>query len=357
MQISLRSGAGKTIGRAPSTRPLFGLLGVTFLLFFLTAHSNLASAAGWRDAPVIPMLSKAEKQRLLFDIDSGKRKGMDPAIFAKVGDSNTAGRRNLFGLGCRQSVGMPADLRATYRKYLARPLANPRAIPECRLGNSFSRVPMSAQSGTLSDWSAQTSAKLSLYPGVFWSPPPGCTPERSPLQCEIDAIRPRYALVMAGTNDVGYYLTAGQAPAAFVERGMELIVNQARQRGVVPVLSTIPPIQTVLDPGAQAAFDLNVSLVNERIWKLAKRQKVPMINLWRALNEPAMINQGMSDDGLHLRIYPGSPPVPEAQLGDLIFANSVNFTAPALRYGANRRNMVLLRTLARLDSIVNRAGR
>jgi hypothetical protein len=64
-----------------------------------------------------------------------------------------------------------------------------------------------------------------------------------------------------------------------------------------------------------------------------------MINLWRALHRPSMINWGLRD-GTHLNVAPdGVLGMPCAPLG---------CGEQALRYGSNLRNLITLRTLQRL---------
>lgn len=41
------------------------------------------------------------------------------------------------------------------------------------------------------------------------------------------------------------------------------------------------------------------------------------------------------------------------QPGTSTFADSVDFTPAGLRYGANRRNLIWLKTLARLDRVTD----
>jgi hypothetical protein len=72
--------------------------------------------------------------------------------------------------------------------------------------------------------------------------------------------------------------------------------------------------------------------------------KVPLINLFRAMTGPEMENQGLASDQLHLGVF-GGESSPD------MLANSAILTPEALVYGANRRQLVWLQTLKRLDSI------
>ena len=75
-----------------------------------------------------------------------------------------------------------------------------------------------------------------------------------------------------------------------------------------------------------------------------------MINLWRMLDSPAMINRGMSNDGLHMSVAGANGEMINGP-GPTTMADSVRFDRSSLRYGANRRNLVWLKTLALLDKI------
>lgn len=55
------------------------------------------------------------------------------------------------------------------------------------------------------------------------------------IQCEYDQINPRTALIMVGTNDPAEWATSG-----FSQHNIETIVKYTLDRGIVPVLFTIP---------------------------------------------------------------------------------------------------------------------
>ena len=289
----------------------------------------------WKDLPVVPVLSGELKERFHEDVAKADQRGMRAGVFAKVGDSNTEFRTALYGLACRRArLPEGSGLRAVIRRYNRVKLPNQRALPGCHPSTSFSRRSAAVRPATVAGWSTTRPTKFA-DPGRFADPgmPADCPLRGTPLECEIRKIRPRYALILTGTNDVFVDRAFGLNPGADAGRRLERVVRAVRRRGVIPVLSTLPPNTSFR--GAPAAIDRS----NQAIAETARRQSVPLINLWRALTGPGMVNDGLADDGVHLR----SAPRPRT------FAGSVDFRPEALRYGANRRNLVWLQTLAALD--------
>lgn len=147
---------------------------------------------------------------------------------------------------------------------------------------------------------------------------------------------------MTGTNDIGLDRLFGTTPGRFTEESIRALLAEVRWLGSVPVLSTLPPA-----PSAMNRKNV-VDPYNLRIARLAKETKTPLINLWRALARPSMHNQGMDPGGLHLGTHTDRNSAiltPEKNT----YRESVDFRPEALRFGANRRNLVWLQTLARLD--------
>jgi lysophospholipase L1-like esterase len=84
------------------------------------------------------------------------------------------------------------------------------------------------------------------------------------LAALLDRYRPQAVVLMIGTNDVG----AGRAVEAYAA-DVEKAVGLMQERGVVPVLSTIPP--HVGRPDLARAY-------NEALRKLAKGKSLPLID-------------------------------------------------------------------------------
>jgi hypothetical protein len=141
----------------------------------------------------------------------------------------------------------------------------------------------------------------------------------SPLEREVTTVSPRYAVVMFGTNDVDY--------RRIDQFGSDLwtIVDDLIARGVIPLMSTIPPIDRRPEPAAR------VPLFNVVVRALAEGRQVPLVDLHRAL--AVLPDHGLRDDGVH-------PNVPSS-LG------ACNFTAAGLRWGYDQRNLLTLDSLDR----------
>ena len=322
------------------------LLLAGLVLFFLPAASGAVPA--WQSAPVIPSLSNGDQARLKDRVAAGERTGLRSGVFAKVGDSNTEFSPDLYGLACRKPTGLSAALRGTLATYSRVRLPNARALPGCRPWTSFSRRSSAAQAGVHSTWPL-TPVK-DLPDESYWAKPPGCPLKGTPLSCEIDATMPRYAMVMLGTNDIGMDIAFGIQPGSRIVSRLGGVVRALLARKVVPVLSTIPPIIRP-DGTRQGEVTAGVARSNAGIFELARKWHLPMINLWRALKEPSMIDLGLAGDGLHLSVAGAGGEMVGVQPGTSTFADSVDFTAAGLRYGANRRNLIWLKTLARLDRV------
>jgi len=239
---------------------------------------------GHRHSPITVEIA----QRLAAIADAGPRQA--DHVFAKLGDSITESASFL-----RCFAGDDADLGDHAALY--------ETVGYFRAGDAggvtpFERASLAAVSG----WAARG--------------PLGGDP--TPLDRELSAIAPRYAVVMFGSNDAGYR-SADQF-------GSDLwtIVDTLIARGVVPVLSTIPPIDN------DAAADARVPTFNRVIRALAQGRQIPLVDFHREL-EP-LADHGLFRDGLH----PSTSP-----LGACVL------TAQGLQSGYNIRNLLTLEALDR----------
>jgi len=172
----------------------------------------------------------------------------------------------------------------------------------------------------------------------MWTPDPSCPATVTLVTCELSQVSPRYSLISTGTNDESFQLGTG---AAAVERISDIIAEVRRNRSV-PVLLTIPPR---LDLSSDTRHWQFAVAMNQAIVKAATQNRVPLLNVWRALATTRMKNFGMEPGGLHLQTFRGYS-APDA------LQNSVNFRSAPLTYGNNRRNLLILQLLKRLDGQV-----
>lgn len=311
----------------------------------LAFASPMAHAAlpAWVQAPVVPVIGPKVQKNLRSLITAGNGLGMRAGVFAKVGDSNTDFAPNLYGLACER-VALGKKLMETRKRYNRVALPNPQALPDCSPWTSFSRRSVAARGGAYSTWPL---VPIEDLPDEgYWRKPPDCELTETPLGCEIRTIRPRYALVMMGSNDLKLDYSSGIKPGSLAFARIGALAKYLMDRGVVPVLLSIPP---VVEPEAAVAYEWGVFRTNAAIFRLSRLLRLPFVNFWRALAEPTTVNRGLADDGLHLNLFGADGARIDTVPGPTTFADSVNFTREGLRYGANRRNLIWLKTLAVLD--------
>ncbi|MDH5509953.1 MAG: SGNH/GDSL hydrolase family protein [Nitrospinota bacterium] len=249
-------------------------------------------------APVIPDLDNDMIKSAAEIYRRGASRGMRPDVFAKMGDSITAYPPFLFPIGDgKYDVDRHWRLLPVIDKFSMRKLEGGK--------NSFNR---DSYAGVRA-WGAEHALDVSL------SPCPGITP----VECEIKTIKPAFAIVMFGTNNVDRNYDE------FVVDIEKIIVILIRE-GVVPILSTIPDAPWTKKAAAEA------HMANRVILEIAIRHKIPALNYWRALQD--LPNKGISYDGVHPSVAPEGSGV---------------FTEKALRYGHNVRSFTFLQTLGKLS--------
>jgi lysophospholipase L1-like esterase len=124
---------------------------------------------------------------------------------------------------------------------------------------------------------------------------------------------------MIGTNDVNAGMDGGTYRA-----NLEAIVQISIDRGVIPVLSTIP--DNLRSPELQP----RVGEFNAIIASVAGAYGIPLWNYWQALQD--LPNKGLSGDGYHPSVDPAT-------------GEAAVFTADGLRYGFTVRNLTGLMVL------------
>ena len=156
--------------------------------------------------------------------------------------------------------------------------------------------------------------------------------EPSPLQAEIDVVKPRFALVHYGTNDMhqkGTYVSAAQD----FSRNMSRLLSQLTQQGIVPIVTSITPRDD--HPEANGW----IPMFNHSLRALAQYHKVPYLNIHSAIL--SLPNRGRAADKLHGNVY---------RQGSV--ARPCFFGEEALRYTYNVRNLLTIRLLDQLLRLV-----
>jgi uncharacterized protein YraI len=229
----------------------------------------------------------------------GQSKGNRANTFSKVGDSITYSWAYLYPLASNYSL-------ADY-DYLS-PALGFFSGPNGRGENCFGASPIAAYPGwTTRDLLTPGGAKTGA-----------CGPGETPLECEYRTAQPSVAVIMLGTNDVAQNMSLDTFRA-----NLQRIVDISISRGVIPVLSTIPPFP-VLDGNARA--------FNEVIIATARANDIPLWDFYSSIN--GLPNRGLSPDGVHPSEAPDN--------------HDAYFDAEHLQYGFTVRNLGTLQILYEL---------
>lgn len=283
-------------------------------------------------ASAVPRLDGATKRKAKATLRRGSTLGARANVFAKVGDSISESPAFFQELGCSlRSRSIGSGLRSAVSYFTARPLRGRSS--DCRQVNSFSRNSAATFRFTVSGWA--------LQPGG--SADPSCHAGETPLGCEIRLDRPAYAVILFGTNDVTVAQAFQSDPLPEYIANMGEIVSRTLRRGVVPILTTVPPRT---ETGAESLTEE----LNAGLYQLASERHVPLIDLWRALDP--LPNLGLSADDVHPSLYGG--PGCTALCDPKACAprcQSANFRPAGLRYGYNVRNLITLKMLRRLSAL------
>jgi len=247
--------------------------------------------------PVLPVVT--ERARTVFA--AGREQGLNPRVFAKVGDCMTAAEAFLtpFGSGT-YDLSQYSDLQPVLDFFGGIP-----ARGEGFEQDSFANPGLATASGF--------NAASVLDP--TWADPNWCRANESPLACEFRVSQPAFAIIMFGTNDV-YYVEPEQ-----FDYHLRNVVLQTLENNVVPVLSTFP---------GRPEYAEKSLLFNQIIIQIAQDYDVPLVNLWLALKD--LPDRGINvDDTIHLTIPD------DGQTGALDPAH--------LEAGYTTRNLVTLQAL------------
>lgn len=228
----------------------------------------------------------------------GQTRGNRARVFSKVGDSISLSA-NFLG-----PVGDGLYYLGEYA-YL-KPVIDYFSATNARAGNSFNNRSLAAGVG----WAAWAMFDPSLADSRY------CQPEETPLACEYRVVRPSIALIMLGTNDVGYR-SVGEYRSDLLR-----IVRVSEQMGVIPVLSTIPDRPDVGD---------KVNEFNAVVIEIARQRNLPVWDYAAAMR--LLPNNGLAKDNVH----PSSPPN--------WYDAAADFHPRNLVYGYVVRNLTALKML------------
>lgn len=190
----------------------------------------------------------------------------------------------------------------------------------------FARTPMTGDHAALEDtrtfFDPASFTRQSRAAKVGWHTNEPLVGNPTPLAIEVREMRPAFAIVMLGTND----LYEGTQPS--YERHLKGLVRALVDQGIVPILSTIPPIRNA----TQNAVVPKVNLIVRRI---AAESSVPLMDYHRTLVD--LPSYGLSSDGIHP--YGAS-------------TGACDFSPTAMRAGYNQRNLLALTALHRVRQAV-----
>jgi hypothetical protein len=244
-----------------------------------------------------PYLSNLDPS--ILDIyQRGQELGNRANVFSKIGDSITVSAAFLFSIGNGEYDLAEFDYLQPIIDYFSQETA--------LTGNSFSNISMSAQVG----WSALTPTRRGAGDEIY------CSEIETPLECEYRLVRPSMALIMLGTNDIP------GTPIVSFEIGLRAVIEQSIEMGVIPIVSTLPPM---IRPGMNS----RVLEFNEVIRDLAIEYRIPLWDYWAPLQ--GLPDSGMGDDGVHPSVAPRG--------------HWADFSEAYLQYGMVIRNLTALQAL------------
>ena len=288
-------------------------------ILMVTSSSNMSASATLE----IPSLSPEDVQPLPTADESGvivtnrvreifqkgQEMGNDPHVFIKVGDSTTEQQAFMIGFGTGEyNLGSYTDLQASidyfsHDAFTRDSLASESAFNSASVLDSF-RVPDEGKAI--------------------------CQLGEKPLECEIRVMKPAFAFILFGGNEV-----------RSSDMGLDVYSNQIQQlidlttsQGVIPILTTFPHAPN---------FHENAAAYNEALRSIAADQRIPLIDLETAVL--TLPNGGVSEeDGFHMTM--------RGIRGD-ITDNGIMLNGEEKQYGATLRNLL---TLQMLDTLRRELG-
>jgi hypothetical protein len=226
----------------------------------------------------------------------GEVPGLHEDVFMKVGDSITVDE-NALGCfaGSRVDLGERPDLQPAIDHFLA------------------------GQAGSATPWDRDSEA-AEVGRTASWA----LDGNPSPVEQELAALEPAFAVVQYGTNDMQMGSTYLSAIWSYGSSMLDL-VDLLLDAGVIPLLVTIPPRDDL------AEADAWVPTYNAVVRGIAQGRQIPVVDLELGLR--GIDGYGLYSDGVHLQ--------PWSQ-------GACKLTEQGLEYGCNMRNLLVLDGLDRL---------
>ncbi|MCA9523732.1 MAG: SGNH/GDSL hydrolase family protein [Myxococcales bacterium] len=264
---------------------------------------------GLRHLPLTPRI-KARLRTLYLE---GLALGNRPHVFAKIGASLED--VPTYFLGCMGTSKMDlADHDALQPSvdFFAQPIdaSNPSE-------NSFNRDSLAAISG----WTASDALALRYDNNT-----------KSAIEKELETIKPAFAIVAFGGNDMRDYSWRGDDDVlSFLPRFIEVVELLLAHK-------TIPILRTLKREDGTGRYVERIHHFNAILYMVAQTYELPMMDLYTAIGDiPTAIT---SADGIHLTSYSNGG------------VKTCAFTPAALQYGNNIYNLLALESLDRLRRVI-----
>lgn len=299
------------------------LLGVAQIV---TAQSQLPQA----DNPLLIWSDGGRAMRTQFR--RGLAQGHHPNVFAKFGGSTTETTEFIAYFGVSgYDLAEHTDLQATVDYFSGGVVTINKPPNRLALTNPFQRRSYCGRNGLI-----LTQCTTILPIGVY--PYSADCAGKTNLDCEIDAIKPSFALVWFGINE------PLEQPSMTAERfkiEYAKLLKRLMIRNVIPVIGTIGRNCYNQFGHDGHCYDQLVAEYNVVIRELAVMYKIPLIDFATAM-EP-LPNFGLHPDMLHL-----SSPQPVSL--------TANLNDEYMIYGNNTRNLLTLQMLQRLREAMGIGG-
>ena len=250
-------------------------------------------AAAFQSLPVLPISNHAVLDHARAIFARGQQLGLRADTFVRFGDSNSS----FYGIGS-----------GTVFPYLV-PLGSPSYNPSVSgLGATHPEL--------LDTWNLYRHAVNSRGTNPFAWIGPGAYPGFGTLNvlgglaAEMEISRPSIALIMVGTNEISPY-----DPSGFANR-IGRLVDELTSRGVLPVLSTLPPYE-----GFRGAYSSRILVLNQVVANVAAARNIPLWNFWRVCK--SLPGRGLVPDIFHIHLTVSPNGGGQFWPGDLGFAQNV----------------------------------